>query len=87
MTRYAVAVLLVAAAGCRQEPQLDLVPVVATAGYAALLEPSPPVPPPPAPTPANCRNCRGTGYVGDGPNGTKIPCPVCKPSGVISHGR
>lgn len=83
--RHAVLLMLVAAAGCRQDQQLDLVPEVATAGYAALLEPSPPVPPPPAPTPAKCRNCGGTGYVGDGR--VKTPCPVCKPSGVISHGR
>jgi len=73
--------LLVAAVGCSRPAPLDLVPLVATAGAGALVEAGPAVvPPTPAPAPAGkCKNCNGTGVVGDGR--VSSPCPVCRPNG------
>lgn len=65
------------AAGCQQESQApELRPLVATAGYYALL--SAPSPQPDAPTDGKCKNCGGKGYLTDGNPNIRILCPVCK---------
>ena len=86
-----IAILLVAAAGCSQQQNLQ--PWIAVTGNYAIqampVSPAPAPAPSPAPAPKpgpaptkTCDACRGRGYVGDGV--VKIQCGACGGTGRIA---
>lgn len=72
-----IAVLAVLLAGCSGEQSQDLRPFVAVAGkYSLMAADVEPV----KPDSDKCRNCRGTGKVGDGR--VMVTCARCNGTGV-----
>lgn len=75
MSRLSLIAVLVMAGCAPSKP--DLRPFVAAAmKYSSMAISSPAPAPSPSPGPQQCRNCRGTGVVGDGV--VQTVCPVCK---------
>lgn len=81
MSRVLVAILALAVlSGCVPQAETDLRPFVsAVGGYVAVQE----VTPPDDIKPGKCRECRGTGKLGDGT--VAVDCPVCGGDGVIGE--
>lgn len=71
---YRLAILAVLVVGCSQAAPRDLRPFVAVAAKYSLMEETQP-----QPDSDVCRNCRGTGKVGDGK--VSVTCPACDGTG------